>query len=153
MKNKKMNYITYAVLVIVCTLIVGIMLSTNIANADSKNNNIEKMTKSELKSNIINIIDAAVNNNDSKILEYKDLFTDDSLERFRRGVVNQNIIDGIISGAVIDIVTPQNSETMDTVLMCNIRLANNSNIYNEICLFEFHINEDGKIYGYNVWTY
>ena len=62
-------------------------------------------------------------------------------------------ITGIISEKAIDIVTPQDSETSDTVLMCNIRLSNNENIYNKIYLFEFHINADGKIYGYNIWTY
>lgn len=152
MKSKK---IVYAILIIVCTLIVGTgtVVSTKTANADSKNTNIEKMTKSEVKSNITGILDAAINNDDSKILEYKDLFTEDSLEKFRRNIINKNIIDGIISETVIDVITPENSETLDTVLMCNIRLVNRDNAYNKICLFEFHINEDGKIYGYNVWKY
>lgn len=149
MKNKIKVYVIVTMLI---TAITALIL-TKTASADTQHTNIEKMTKTEMSNSIMNIIDSAINSNDNELLNYKDLFTEDCLEKYRRNVVNNNIITGIVSEKAIDIVTPQDSETSDTVLMCNIRLSNNENIYNKIYLFEFHINADGKIYGYNIWTY
>lgn len=149
MRNKTKVYVIVAMVIITITALI----LTKTANADNQPTNIEKMTKTEMNNSIMSIIDSAINNNDNELLDYKDLFTEDCLEKYRRNVVNTNIITGIISEKAIDIVTPQDSETSDTVLMCNIRLSNNENIYNKIYLFEFHINADGKIYGYNIWTY
>lgn len=149
MRNKIKVYVLVAIVAIVMTSLV----LTKTANADNQPTNIEKMTETEMNNSIMSIIDSAINNNDNELLDYKDLFTEDCLEKYRKNVVNTNLVTGIVSEKAIDIVTPQDSETSDTVLMCNIRLSNNNNIYNKIYLFEFHINADGKIYGYNVWAY
>ena len=149
MKNKIKVYVIVTMLI---TAITALIL-TKTASADTQHTNIEKMTKTEMSNSIMNIIDSAINSNDNELLNYKDLFTEDCLEKYRRNVVNTNIITGIVSEKAIDIVTPDNSDTFDTVLMCNIRITNSSNQYNNICMFEFHINKDGKIYGCNVWTY
>lgn len=149
MKNRNRVYAIIAMLVITITTLV----LTKTASADTEHTNIEKMTKTEMNNSIMSIINSAIDSDDSELLDHKDLFTDDCLEKYRKNVVNTNLVTGIISEKAIDIVTPQDSETSDTVLMCNIRLSNNKNIYNNIYLFEFHINADGKIYGYNIWAY
>lgn len=150
MKFKK-QWIVLIIAMIFCSLAT---LSVTTAYAEkSKQTNIEKMTQKEMQSTITDIIDAAINHKNNKIVEYKDLFTEDALKQFRKNVVSKEIINGDISEKAIDIVTPDNSDTFDTVLMCNIRITNNSNQYNNIYMFEFHINKDGKIYGCNVWTY
>jgi hypothetical protein len=149
MRNKTKVYVIVAMVIITITALI----LTKTTSADNQHTNIEKMTKTEMSNSIMSIIESTITSNDTELLNYKDLFTEDCLEKYRRNVVNTNIITGIISEKAIDIVTPQDSETSDTVLMCNIRLSNNENIYNKIYLFEFHINADGKIYGYNIWTY
>lgn len=150
MKCKK-QLIILVIAMIFCSLATA---SVTTAYAEkSKQTNIEKMTQKEMQSTITDLIDAAINHKNNKIVEYKDLFTEDALKQFRKNIVSKEIINGDISEKAIDIVTPDNSDTFDTVLMCNIRLTNNSNQYNNICMFEFHINKDGKIYGCNVWTY
>lgn len=148
MRNKTKVYVIVAMVIITITALI----LTKTTSADNQHTNIEKMTKTEMSNSIMSIIESTITSNDTELLNYKDLFTEDCLEKYRRNVVNTNIITGIVSEKAIDIVTPQDSETSDTVLMCNIRLSNN-NIYNKIYLFEFHINADGKIYGYNVWAY
>lgn len=149
MRNKTKVYVIVAMVIITITALI----LTKTTSVDNQHTNIEKMTKTEMSNSIMSIIESTITSNDTELLNYKDLFTEDCLEKYRRNVVNTNIITGIISEKAIDIVTPQDSETSDTVLMCNIRLSNNENIYNKIYLFEFHINADGKIYGYNIWTY
>lgn len=149
MRNKTKVYVIVAMVIITITALI----LTKTTSADNQHTNIEKMTKTEMSNSIMSIIESTITSNDTELLNYKDLFTEDCLEKYRRNVVNTNIITGIISEKAIDIVTPQDSETSDTVLMCNIRLSNNENIYNKIYLFEFHINADGKIYGYNIWAY
>ena len=144
MRNKTKVYVIVAMVIIT----INALILTKTTSADNQHTNIEKMTKTEMSNSIMSIIESAITSNDTELLNYKDLFTEDCLEKYRRNVVNTNIITGIISEKAIDIVTPQDSETSDTVLMCNIE-----NIYNKIYLFEFHINADGKIYGYNIWAY
>lgn len=149
MKDKiKVSVIATMAIIAITTLVF-----TKTVIADTQHTNIEKMTMNEMNSSIMGIISSAIDSNDTELLNYKDLFTEDCLEKYRRNIVNTNLITGILSEKAIDIVKPQDSETSDTVLMCNIRLCNNENIYNKIYLFEFHINTDGKIYGYNIWAY
>lgn len=112
--------------------------------------NIENMSDSEIEK-LGNAVLESVLSRDSKHIEnYVNCFTNETLEKLLN-YINTNRIYGNIQSTVIDWVCTSYSSTEDSVMMINVKVENNG--YNELYLFEFHINAEGKIYGYNVWAY
>lgn len=112
--------------------------------------NIENMSDSEIEK-LGNAVLESVLSRDSKHIEnYANCFTNETLEKLL-DYINTNRIYGNIQSTVIDWVHTSYSSTEDSVMMINVKVENNG--YNELYLFEFHINAEGKIYGYNVWAY
>jgi hypothetical protein len=113
-------------------------------------NNIKKMTASEKSTFIKGLISDIINNSTTNIADYQESFTSDQLSNFLV-FIGSNSISGTLVTSVIDEVTSSYSATSDTVLMCNFRL-NIDNGYNNVFMMELHINNEGKIYGYNIWS-
>ena len=120
------------------------------ADLEEMPSNLEVMTHTEINEFSRSVIESVILNDKSYMAEYVDCFTNESLNKIYGLVVN-NDINGSIQSIVADWVYPKYSSTGDSVIMINVKLQ--SNVYNELYLFELHINADGKIYGYNVWAY
>lgn len=144
-----------AIYSLVITMAIALSSITVYASSGENINtiNIEQLSSKELNDAMVDIIESALNQDDEAVLECREYFTNNSFEDYRRNIVNSGILSGTLVEKAFDIVTPSNSDTDDTVIMCNIRISDNVTIYNKLYLFEFHINEAGSIYGFNVWAY
>lgn len=63
------------------------------------------------------------------------------------------IMQGNIGQLAVDVIDVESSSTGDTVIMANAKVWTLAQTYNNLYLYEFHVNRDGKIYGYNLWVY
>lgn len=112
--------------------------------------NIENMSDSEIEKLGDAVLESVLSRDSTPIENYANCFTNETLEKLLN-YINTNRIYGNIQSTVIDWVCTSYSSTEDSVMMINVKVENNG--YNELYLFEFHINAEGKIYGYNVWAY
>ena len=112
--------------------------------------NIENMSDSEIEKLGNVVLESVLSRDSTPIENYANCFTNETLEKLLN-YINNNRISGNIQSTVIDWVHTSYSSTEDSVMMINVKVENNG--YNELYLFEFHINAEGKIYGYNVWAY
>lgn len=138
MKTLK-HYITIILLVITCVSVV---------NASENNTNIEKMNIKEINNLMYNLTDSYIKHNTDTI--DTSVFTDNIIGDIIN-YTNNNNIGGEIRNIVVDFTYPDNSSTGDTVIMVNTKVKYSE--YDKLYLFEYHINADGKIYGFNAWVY
>lgn len=135
-------------------LAVMFMFSFNINSyATEINNNLETATLEFRNQTVFDILTAIINKDKKYISENVSLFNSKTYEDMLNFIDNSNIANGEIGDMVVDIVTPNNSTTGDTVLMVNTKIWYNNQAYNQAYLFEFHINSSGDIYGFNIWAY
>ena len=66
--------------------------------------------------------------------------------------IDRQSINGSALDSLTEVTKPNNSSTGDTVIMANYKI-DIGNGYNVVYLFEFHVNSNGKIYGFNAWEY
>lgn len=139
---------------IVLTLALIVSTVTVYASNDTANeyeySNLEQMTQTEVVEFSKSLVEAVLSNDKTPVNGYTNLFTSDVLTKIYGYIVN-NDVSGNIQSIVVDWVYPKYSSTGDSIIMLNAKIQNNS--YNNLYLFELHINADGKIYGYNVWAY
>lgn len=139
---------------LIITAISVVMLGVIKANATTQNKiNFETMSKAETEQTIRSIVGVIVSNDASWIDNNYMYFTSPCFDKIKGYASNNNIIGDVISDVVVDFTYPENSTTGDTVIMANTRIWANGNTVNCVYLFEFHINSEGLIYGYNVWAY
>ena len=149
---------------IVSLTLLTMLSSTAIAESETSKveDSLERVTLSELKtfndmsvierdSNIVSIANAVVGRDVTKIRELASLFTSECFLSISRYVSGNRLGKGMITDAVIDNIHYSNSSNSDTTIMCNIKV--NHGEFNNLLLFEFHVDNDGCIYGYNVWSY
>lgn len=129
--------------------LITILSFTSIVYADNKS--LEKATESDCNLTINNICRAIINSNSEALLENTDYFENTAYKSVY-DYINTNKIEGTCSNIVIDTTYPNNSSTGDFVIMANCKV-NVQQGYNLVYLFEFHVNKDGKIYGFNAWVY
>lgn len=152
MRFSKINKYILSILIIV-TVSVAI-LGTIKANATTQDKiNFETMPKAETEQTIRSIVGVIVSNDASWIDNNYMYFTSPCFDKIKAYASNNNIIGDVISEVVVDFTYPENSTTGDTVIMANTRVWANGNTVNCVYLFEFHVNSEGLIYGYNVWAY
>lgn len=111
-------------------------------------NNIESR---ECKNEISDIILDILKHDEASLQTKSQYFTNDCFYDVLQYTKNNKVESTVIPELVVDYTTPSNSSTGDTVIMANTKVYYKS--YNKLYLFEFHVNQDGKIYGYNIWVY
>ena len=136
--------------VVIALLLVVSAIEVYASDSKELPSNLEVMTQTDVDEFSRSVVEAVLSNNKSCMSNYVDCFTNESLTKVYGYIVNNNI-DGSIQSVVSDWVYPKYSATGDSVIMLNAKIQNNG--YNELYLFELHINADGKVYGYNVWAY
>lgn len=152
MKFSKINKCILSILIIVA--VSAVTLGTLKVNATSQEKvNFETMSKTETEQIIRSIVGVTVSKDASWFDANYMYFTNPCFDKIKNYASNNNIIGDVISEVVVDFTYPENSTTGDTVIMANTRVWANGNTVNCVYLFEFHINSDGLIYGYNIWAY
>lgn len=155
MKNK---YKIKASIILVLMSVV-LISNTNILNIKASENqevmnyNLETMQKIDRDDYIRNIFKAIYNKDITYIQNNTALFTEDCYDKLIQYIETSNINSNNISDTVIDSITVENSSTGDFVIMLNTKIWYENQEYNKLYLTEFHINANGRVYGYNIWVY
>ena len=140
--KKYIKYLITLTLIIMC-------LTPTFAN-DTKIDNLEHTSIREVNELFYELTDGIINHN--SLVLANDIFTPEVKRDLSILLVN-NTIGGTINNVVVDFTYPENSSTGDTVIMVNSKISYEDGKYNKLYLFEYHVNADGKIYGYNMWVY
>lgn len=143
------------VTILLLTMTMFTIAKASNSNEDNTqtNNNLETMTYVDRNEHIRNIVKAICNSDNNYILNNTYLFTEDVYDDLLKYTENNNINSNDIGDTVIDSVDVKNSDTGDYVIMANTKIWYEDQQYNKLYLFEFHVNYEGRIYGYNVWVY
>lgn len=113
--------------------------------------NLEKMNRTECNSIIQSISTSIINNNLKSLSANSDYFEAQAYKSVA-DFINRDSVKGSIIDSIIEFTYPDNSSTGDSVVMANYKLSI-GNKHNILYLFEFHINKEGRIYGFNAWEY
>ena len=132
---------------LISTLIL--IASTISASADTVN--LEQMNRAKCNS-VIQSIGASIINSDVQALYSNATYFETSAYESVYKFIERNSIKGGVIDNVIEFTYPDGSSTGDSVIMSNYKISL-GNGHNVLYLFEFHINSNGKIYGFNAWEY
>lgn len=140
------------ILTLICILCRLNVYAASIADVD-----INNLSREKLGVIMGTLINHATTHDITSAARYKQMFTPDCYDKWIQ-YVESNDISGkeelaYTSEIVVDYTKPSQSSTGDTVVMVNIKEQYDNWRYNKLYLFEFHVNIDGDIYGYNVWQY
>ena len=136
---------------LVVTLTVCILTVNASAEWHNQSNNLEKMNRTECNSIIQSISTSIINNKAQSLSANSDYFEPQAYKSVI-DFINRDSVKGSIIDYIIEFTYPDYSSTGDSVVMANYKLSI-GNKHNILYLFEFHINKDGKIYGFNAWEY
>lgn len=136
---------------LVVTLTVCILAVNASAEWHNQSNNLEKMNRTECNSIIQSISTSIINNNVQSLSANSNYFEPQAYKSVI-DFINRDSVKGSIIDSIIEFTYPDYSSTGDSVVMANYKLSI-GNKHNILYLFEFHINKDGKIYGFNAWEY
>lgn len=140
-----LNSVIIAVFAVVAFGVLAVSASAY-TNETSKNVHPEQMTVSERYKYMNSIVNAIVEQNN--LTDIGDKFTSDCYSKLLRLDID---FPGSVYFMVNDSIRVENSSNKDYVLISNVKVQNGD--VNNIFAFEFHINIDGKIYGFNIWSY
>ena len=155
MGNKKIRYIVIAIVVI----ILGITIIGKFKKEDEEPKQEKEMTSlwdmtiDEQKEFAKDLTIAVVENSFSNIKSKTYLLDTQCYYDLTKYGFSSGIADGNISEITVDYIDAENSSTKDTVIFCNTKVWFENKSYNLVYTFEYHINSDGYIYGYNIWAH
>lgn len=135
---------------ILCIIVtLSILMCTIVVSAEEPN--LERMDRAKCSSTMQSICSAIINSDEQLLLENTAYFETSAYQSVFNFIEKDSIQGSIIDNS-IEFTYPDKSSTGDSVIMMNYKLSI-GNGYNVIYLFEFHINSNGKIYGFNAWEY
>lgn len=140
----------YSIALTIVLLVSTISVYANDTSTEVVYSNLEEMSNNEIDKACESIVKSVLGNDKSHMSKYVNCFTNEALTKIYTFVVN-NEISGNIQSIVVDWIYPKYSSTSDSVMMLNAKIRQET--YNNLYMFEFHINSEGKIYDYNVWAY
>jgi len=161
-----MSKVIIAIIVTICLMTVSI--KSSIVHANSTDTTVLDLNfahRENVGEVIRDITYAVLNKDHSEIADYRQFFTSTAYSRIELAAMDNNLIpinEFSVTSLVIDYTTPYKSTTEDTVIFANIKCniegridaaGNEVEVYNKLILFEYHVNADGLIYGYNIWQY
>lgn len=115
------------------------------------NDNFEESSQYKVNNMILDLVKSTVNGDTSFVYNNITMFAGDTLSQYCDAINKVKFGSNIIKKYTIEETLPANSSTGDTVIMANVTLDCGSET--EAWLFEYHINLDGDIYGFNIWAY
>lgn len=141
---------------IISIMLVLILMTNNVVYAsdkkeDANTNNLETMDDIKRADIIYDIIESILEHDISRLNKNNKYITDDTYNILSSYVLANTIGTGNISDYMIDTSGVSQSSTVDYVILANLKINYEEN--NMMYLFEFHINANGLIYGYNIWVY
>ena len=156
---KKLKYIIAIVVIMVILLIAFNKCNKKDGKTQNTNEYAESttsildMTEEEKKNFGKNLVRAIVKNDFNEIITKSYLIDSTCYYSLTDYANSSDIKNGNMSDLVIDVITVEKSSTSDDVIMCNAKIWFDDTSYNMLYTFEFHINSNGVIYGYNIWVH
>ena len=141
-----MKIIKKSIIIILTFIILSIQVNAS-------NNSIINMNKSETDELIVDLIYASAKGDLNELNDNALYFESDCFYDMYSFISNNDIGSSNIGDIVIDFTYPDNSSTGDVVIMANTKIWYNNGEYNKAYMFEYHINSDGRIYGFTLWVY
>lgn len=132
-------------------LILSIILILNIQYVKAETNNLEQMSSQDRVDTIQTLIYGIVKNDVSQLNKVKLSVKTDIYQELIKYASEDNFYGGDIIECKVETTFPDKSSTGDTVIMANTKI--NYTNYTLLYLFEFHVDINGEIYGYNIWVY
>lgn len=133
-------------------LILSLIMSLSVSSTFANEYNLGQMNYNAMNKIITDIVTGVNEGSVEKVEHYAMYMTSDVYEGLTRDI-NDKFLSGSIGTIAIDTITVDNSSDYDDVIMVNIKVWSEGQTYNKLYLYEFHVNKDGKIYGYNAWLY
>jgi len=150
-KQRVMSIVLVVIMVIVC---FGSLLTVKASSESAiQVSNIEDLSKDECEDLFKTLLIAIVNHDINFMNQYVGVFTPECYNDMYQYIQNNDIGSNVISNVTLDFTYPDESSTGDSVVMLNTKVWYDNQTYNNLYLFEFHINSSGDIYGYNIWAY
>lgn len=143
--------------VIVAALCLVVALTSLISYRDQafgKNELIDEFdmtSSSKCQDQVTELIEAIITGDNTGLDKFQRVIPSTILKEMKGYASNNNIDSTVFSNKSIEFINADNSSTEDTVIMANVKLYYKD--YNKLYLFEFHMNESGSIYGYNIWQW
>lgn len=133
-------------------ILMCLLASLMYVSAANPSTSIEKMSFIDCKNIMYDICTDIFRKNSADFqLKYYDYFTEGTMYDMIDLLKSDKFSTGRISEINVDFTYPENSTTKDSVVMCDLLINRDGNT---LCyLVEFHLNKDGKIYGFNIWHY
>lgn len=108
-------------------------------------------SSSRCQDQVTELIEAIITGDNTELDKFQRVIPSTILKEIKGYASNNNIDSTVFSDKSIEFINADNSSTEDTVIMANAKLYYKD--YNKLYLFEFHMNESGSIYGYNIWQW
>ena len=108
-------------------------------------------SSSKCQDQVTELIEAIFTGDNAELYKFQRVIPSTILKEMKGYASNNNIDSTVFSDKSIEFINADNSSTEDTVIMANVKLYYKD--YNKLYLFEFHMNESGSIYGYNIWQW
>lgn len=151
----KNNTIGKRVIVTVLCLVVALVsVMCYREQAFGKNELIDEFdmtSSSKCQDQVTELIEAIITGDNAELDKFQHVIPSTILKEMKGYASNNNIDSTVFSDKSVEFINADNSSTEDTVIMANVKLYYKD--YNKLYLFEFHMNEGGSIYGYNIWQW
>jgi len=108
-------------------------------------------SSSKCQDQVTELIEAIITGDNTELDKFQRVIPSTILKEMKGYASNNNIDSTVFSDKSVEFINADNSSTEDTVIMANVKLYYKD--YNKLYLFEFHMNESGSIYGYNIWQW
>ena len=109
------------------------------------------MSQKDTNKIITGIISSIFNSDENEMYKYSMYFSSQVRDELIKYMHNNRLVN-TPSQFCIDYIQPEYASTGDIVLMANVKAYSELG-ENTVYLFEFHINNESQIYGYQIWAY
>lgn len=137
--------------VLAISLVASMMFSITVSASSLAALNMEEASLSECTQVVEGIVKGILNCDTSFISQNSALFSSTCYDKISKYTCNNGINGRSIDNIVIDFTYPDGSSSGDSVIMANTQIRYTE--YTKLYLFEFHVDGNGDIYGFNAWQY
>lgn len=130
-------------------VIVLLTLATYTLTIAATGFNFEGASEFDRNQKIIEIINTDLSGNEDKAYTYSDIATGNVMDKLHASAHESK--PSSLKEVIIDTAVPSNNSTGDYVIFANATVVEGE--YTLLYLYEFHVNANNQIYGYNVWVY
>lgn len=116
--------------------------------------NLETIPENRLNLYMVEITNSIIYGDFDSLVDMASLFSGSALSEIQMYISSDNYENTIPGGMIMETVKVQNSSTGDMVVFIDSKQKLGETIRdNTAMIYEYHIDANGKIYGFNAWRY